>query len=160
MAHSDRGVIEFDAQIVRANVTGSSAFVSFPFDVVEVFGVKGRVPVVATFDGVEYRGSLMPYGGPTHMIIVLAEIQEQIGKSAGDTVHVALERDRSERSIELDADAADALTAAGRLDDFRAMSYSHQKEYWQWITAAKKPETRQRRIEKMIEMIAAGERMR
>jgi hypothetical protein len=152
--------VEFDAEIVRASSTGASGFVLFPFDTTQRFGTAGRIPVTATFDGEPYRGSLMRYGGPQHMLIVLAEIQEKIGKRAGDTVHVTLQRDAAERSIDLDQDAADALAAADRLDEFRALSYSHQKEYWQWIGSAKKAETRQRRIEKMIEMIAAGERLR
>jgi hypothetical protein len=38
------------------------AFVEFPFDVGEEFGTKGRVQVKATFDGVEYRGSLVRMG--------------------------------------------------------------------------------------------------
>jgi uncharacterized protein YdeI (YjbR/CyaY-like superfamily) len=61
------------------------------------------------------------------------------------------------RTVELEDDAVDALIAAGRLDDFRALPHSHQLEYWRWITEAKKAETRQRRIEKMIEMLAEGE---
>jgi Domain of unknown function (DUF1905)/Bacteriocin-protection, YdeI or OmpD-Associated len=152
--------IEFDAEIVRASSTGASAFVLFPLDTKEHFGTAGRVPVIATFDGEPYRGSLMRYGGPKHMLIVLAEIQEKIGKRAGDTVHVTLQRDAAERSIDLDQDVADALAAADRLDEFRALSYSHQKEYWQWVSSAKKAETRLRRIDKMIEMLAAGERLR
>ncbi|TAL44108.1 MAG: hypothetical protein EPN91_05075 [Salinibacterium sp.] len=63
-------------------------------------------------------------------------------------------------NIEIDQDAADALAEAGRLDEFNALPYSHQKEYWQWISSAKKPETRQRRIDKMTEMLATGERPR
>jgi uncharacterized protein YdeI (YjbR/CyaY-like superfamily) len=33
--------------------------------------------------------------------------------------------------------------------------YSHQKEYVMWIESAKKPETRQKRIGKMIQMLRA-----
>lgn len=39
-------------------------------------------------------------------------------------------------------------------DKFNALSYSHKKEYIQWISSAKKAETRHRRIEKMIEMLS------
>jgi len=38
---------------------------------------------------------------------------------------------------------------------FAALSYSHKKEYADWIESAKKPQTRLNRIEKAIEMLAA-----
>jgi uncharacterized protein YdeI (YjbR/CyaY-like superfamily) len=36
---------------------------------------------------------------------------------------------------------------------FATLSYSHKKEYVDWIESAKKPETRASRIEKAITMI-------
>jgi uncharacterized protein YdeI (YjbR/CyaY-like superfamily) len=38
------------------------------------------------------------------------------------------------------------------------MSYTHQKEYIRWINEAKKPETRENRKVKMIEMILEGKK--
>jgi uncharacterized protein YdeI (YjbR/CyaY-like superfamily) len=35
------------------------------------------------------------------------------------------------------------------------LSYTHRKEYAQWVLDAKRPETRRRRIAKALEMIAA-----
>jgi uncharacterized protein YdeI (YjbR/CyaY-like superfamily) len=42
------------------------------------------------------------------------------------------------------------------LASFKALSYSHQKEYVQWITEAKQKETRERRLQKALQMIAQG----
>ncbi|TQL47322.1 bacteriocin resistance YdeI/OmpD-like protein [Homoserinimonas aerilata] len=157
--YSNPGVVEFDAVLERSDARGSSAYVAFPHDVRELFGTGGRVPVVATFDGVPYRGSLVTYGGP-HLILVLASIRESIGKEPGDTVHVTIALDEEPRLIELDEDVAAAFTAAGVTDAFRAMSYSHQREYQQWIVGAKREETRARRIAKSIELIGAGARLK
>ena len=157
--YSNPGTLEFDAVITRANITGSSAFVTFPFDVPELFGVKGRVPVRATFDGADYQGSLVTYGGPKHMLLVLTEIQQSIGKSAGDAVHVTVALDTSERIVELDDDIEKQLRDAGAFDKFRAMAYSHQREFVLWIMGAKQPATRERRIQKMLAMVAEGERL-
>lgn len=41
-------------------------------------------------------------------------------------------------------------------ENFMNFSYSHQKEYVEWITEAKKEETRQKRIKKSIEMLSLG----
>jgi hypothetical protein len=158
--YSDPGTLEFDAVIKRADVSGSSAFVEFPFEVRELFGVKGRVPVFATFDGADYQGSLVTYGGPRHLILVLAEIQQRIAKSPGDTVRVTVRLDSSERIVELDDDIEQQLRDAGQFDAFRAMAYSHQREYVLWITSAKQSETRSRRISTMLEMVAEGQKLK
>lgn len=60
--------------------------------------------------------------------------------------------DAAERTVEVPAYFANALTVAERRT-FDAMSYSHRKEYVQWIEGAKKPETRERRIENAREML-------
>ena len=156
-SYTDPGVVSFDAGIRRYE--GGGSFVEFPFDTVELFGVKGRVPIAATIDGLDYRGSLTPYNG-VHMIVVLKALQEQLGKGAGDEVHVELRLDSAERVVELDDDIADALADAGRLDQFRAQSYSHQREYATWITGAKRPETRAARIDKMLALLAEGRRLK
>ena len=154
---TDPGVVTFDAPIRRYD--GGGSFVTFPFSTVELFGAKGRVPIAATIDGVDYRGSLTPYNG-VHMIVVLLALQEQIGKGAGDVVHVELTLDTAERVVELGQDVEDALAEASRLDQFRAQSYSHQREYAVWIDSAKKPETRSARIGKMLELLAEGKRLK
>jgi len=41
---------------------------------------------------------------------------------------------------------------------FTALSYSHQKEYVDWVEQAKKPETRANRIEKVITLLASGKK--
>jgi uncharacterized protein YdeI (YjbR/CyaY-like superfamily) len=41
---------------------------------------------------------------------------------------------------------------------FDKLSYTHQKEYVNWINEAKKEETRQNRIGKTIEMLKQGKR--
>jgi len=80
---------EFDAEIKKVpDIDG--AYVEIPFDVKATF-CKGRVPVNATFDGVPYRGSLIRMQTPCHIIGILKEIRKQIGKQAGDIVHVTIE---------------------------------------------------------------------
>jgi hypothetical protein len=82
-------IYKFDAEIKK--VPGiDGAYVDIPFDVKATFG-KGRVPVNATFDGVPYQGSLVRMKTPNHIIGVLKDIRQKIGKQAGDTIHVTIE---------------------------------------------------------------------
>lgn len=62
--------------------------------------------------------------------------------------------DYIKRTVQLPKDAIAAMKSYKGLEDFfNAMSFTHKKEYVEAIADAKKPETRQRRIEKMIEMV-------
>jgi len=80
---------EFDA-IIKKVPDIDGAYVEIPFDVKTTFG-KGRVPVNATFDGFPYQGSLVKMGTPCHIIGIRKEIRQQIGKQAGDTIHITIE---------------------------------------------------------------------
>ncbi len=79
---------EFDAVIQKVEGI-DGAYVEIPFDVRAEFG-RGRVPVDASFDGVEYRGSLVRMGTPCHILGLRKDIRARIGKGPGDTVHVSL----------------------------------------------------------------------
>jgi hypothetical protein len=149
--YKDPVKVAFDVVIQDADQGG--AFVEFPHRVEEMFGVKGRAPVRATFDGVDYRGSMVRMGTECHLLLILKAIRQQIGKSPGDTVHVTVALDNQVRKIELPKDAHDALTAAGVSSGFEQLSFSHQREYAVAIQEAKRPETRQRRIESMVETL-------
>ena len=84
---------EFDAEIKKVpDIDG--AYIEFPFDVREKFG-RGRVPVVATFDGVEYRGSLVRMQTPCHIIGIRKDIRTKINKQAGDIIRVTIMEDGS-----------------------------------------------------------------
>ena len=65
------------------------AYIEFPYDVIEEFG-KGRVKVHATFNGVEYNGSLVKMKTPCHIIGIRQDIRKQIGKQPGDTIKVTI----------------------------------------------------------------------
>ena len=106
--------VEFDATIVSSASGRGGALVDVPDHVVAALGGgKARIPVVATFDGVEYRGSLMRMGGPGHCIGILKDLRAAIGKQVGDTVAVTLTLDDAPRVVELPDDVAAALDAAG-----------------------------------------------
>lgn len=58
------------------------------------------------------------------------------------------------RTVQLPKDAVKAMKSYKGLEQFfNAMSFTHKKEYAEAIAQAKKPETRERRIQKMIEMV-------
>ncbi|HET6596032.1 MAG TPA: YdeI/OmpD-associated family protein [Anaerolineales bacterium] len=143
---------------VIQNAGGGGAFVEVPFDVEKEFGSK-RPKVKAMIGGVPYRGILTRMGTERHLLIVLKDIREQIGKTFGDEVTIIVEPDTEPRVIEVPAE----LKKAFRNDKeakafFEKLSYTHQREYVMWINEAKREETRQNRIAKTIEMLKKGEK--
>jgi hypothetical protein len=135
---------------------GGGAFVIIPFDVEKTFGKK-RVKIKATIDGEPYRGTLVRMGTPHHMLIVLKEIREKIGKSFGDEVTVEFEEDLELRQVEMPADLQQALESEPTAQAFfNHLSFTHQREYVLWITEAKRVLTRQTRIQRTIEMLNKG----
>ena len=112
--------------------------------------------VKVKFNGIPYTGSLFKYGHPLHMLPMLKAIREQTGTSLGDTVEVDLWKDTEPRTVEAPAQFKEAMEREGVAPLFDGLSYSHRKEYCQWIAEAKTEKTRLRRVEKAVEMIKKG----
>lgn len=151
--------ISFKGPILQSGEI-NAAYVEFPFSTEKWFGKKGLVKIKALFDEkVEYRGSLVKMKSDFHQLGLTQQIRKQLGKSFGDEVLVKLWEDKEERIVIIPEDVQIVFN-----DNFKAkelfdmMSYTHRKEYIRWIVEAKKPETRENRKVKMIEMILAGKK--
>ena len=140
------------------NAGGGGAFVEVPFDVEAAFGSK-RPKIKAMIEGVPYRGILSRMGTEYHMLIILKEIREQIGKSFGDEVTITVEPDAEPRVVEIPEDLMKELKKEREAKAlFDQLSYTHRKEYVAWVNGAKREETRLNRISKMIDMLKQGKR--
>ncbi len=159
-AYRNPGPVAFEAVIVRnGDVANASAFVEFPHDLKDTFGVGNLVPVAAVFDGtVHYRGSLAKMGGERAVLVLRKDVRTRLGKEPGDQVDVVVELDDRPREVDVADDLLAALTRAGVRDRFDALAYTHRKEYVRWVEEAKRPETRIRRIQGTCERVAAGQK--
>jgi Domain of unknown function (DUF1905)/Bacteriocin-protection, YdeI or OmpD-Associated len=145
----------FETEIISGR--GGGALVEIPFSVRDVYGTGGQVKVRATFDGHEYRGSIAPMGGGVHILGIRKDIRVAIGKDIGDTVSVTVERDTAPRTVTVPPELSSALSAHPDVAErFEAMSYTHRREFAEWVAEAKKQETRDRRATRAIEMIVEG----
>ena len=142
------------------NAGGGGAYVEVPFDVEKAFGAK-KPKINAVFEGVPYRGTLVRMGTEHHVLIILKDIREKIGKTFGDQVKITVEPDTEPRVIEVPAGLKKAFkTEKAAKVFFDELSYTHQREYVMWINEAKREETRQSRILKAIEMLKKGTKAR
>jgi hypothetical protein len=143
----------FEAELEATQ--GGGAVVVVPFDVEEAFGSK-RPPVRATVNGYSFRTTIAPMGGRS-LLGLNREVRDAAGVTVGEIVSVELEPDDEPRVVEEPSDFAALLAANPRARAaFDALSYTHRKEYVRWITDAKRDETRQRRLQRSIDLLQQG----
>lgn len=134
--------------IIQTDDKMDVTFINIDFNVEEVFGKK-RLKVKVWYDDVLYRGLLTKYAGKYFMIIN-KEIRAQLNKKAGDSIFVKIEEDLEERIVDLPEILVDFFKKEKALKTiYDKLSYTHQKEYVNWITSAKKEETLQNRLLKL-----------
>lgn len=140
---------KFEA-IIQKHEEKDATYIEIPFDVEKEFNAK-RVKVKAKFDGFEYRGSIVKMGLPCYMIGLTKEVRKNIGKEAGDTIFVEIEKDEEVREVELPDDFKNELEKNEKaLEFYNSLPYYGKHKYFQWITSAKKAETREKRIYEAI----------
>src|SRR5579872_1284692 len=129
-----------------------------PFDVVEVFQRKGRVPVKGTINGFPFRSSLCNMGDG-HFMPVNAQMRAGANCKAGDTVRVVMELDEEERKVEVPAYLKKIINSDAKAQAFWSkLSFTHQKEYVREIEGAKRPETKEKRIAALMEALRKNQR--
>jgi hypothetical protein len=128
---------------------GGILIIEVPAVAVRKLGDKQRPPVRVSLNGVEYRSTIAVYGG-RHYLPVRRELREAAALVAGKRAKVTLELDTAARIVTLPPDLAAALRSADATKEYRAMSYSRQNEHVLWVEDAKRPETRERRIAKVV----------
>lgn len=150
---TDTKKIKIKGTIESAGSSGG-AYIPMPFDVKKHFG-SGRPKIIARFnDGITYRGTLVKHGTPYHFLLMRKDIREKLEVAVGDEVEVTLELDTKPRTVSIPGALKLAFTQHPEAEEqFKKLSYTHQKEYVQYITEAKREETRIRRVRKTIEIL-------
>jgi hypothetical protein len=142
---------------VPLEAEGSGVFFEVPLDVPVVFG-RARAPVRGTINGQPFRSSVAVYGGRYYLPVKRA-LRDAAGVAAGDAVVIELESDDEPRTVDPPADLAGALaTDAEAKAAFDGLSYTHQREYAEWVAEAKREATRRRRVEQAVRMVKDGRR--
>src|SRR5215211_7542539 len=132
-------------------------FFEVPLDVPVVFG-KARAPVRGTINGHPFRSTVAVYGGRSFLPVRKA-LREAAGVAAGDALVIELEADDQPRTVDPPPDLAAALAAdPGARAAFEGLSFTHQREYAEWVAEAEREATRRRRVDQAVEMLRDGRR--
>ena len=116
-------------------------------------GRRGPVPIVATLNRtVEVQASLVPMGGGRHRLQLNARTRGELEIELGDEVRVALVVPEKPPILPLPADFAQALREVDLQEFFAAFPVGKQNHIILWIEEAVRPQTREKRIAKAIEV--------
>ena len=150
-------VKRFTVELERVGKTATMFRV--PFDLKAAFG-QARPPVKITIRGHAWRTTPGVYDGVGH-VVVNRNVKAATGVDAPDRVRVAMELDSEPRTVAVPRDLKVALAAVpGASKAFAAMSFTHRREYVEWVEDAKRPETRVRRIAATVRRVTSGEALR
>ncbi len=131
---------------------GSGLFIALPFDVKAEFG-RAKPPVIVSINGYEYRSTVAVYAGKYYLPVKKAH-RQAAGVSPGQTVRVIVKPDEEPRRVEPPRDLAAALAKSAPLRAaWKKLSFTHQREHVEALEGAKKPETRARRLTKLLETL-------
>jgi len=147
----------FAAELRAAGDSGGAGF-DVPHEVAAALSDAKRPPVVVTIGDHEFRTRLAVYGGQP-MVGVSKANRAAAGVEVGDRFDVVIAVDEAPRTVDVPSDLAEALAAdAEAASAFDRLSFTHRREYVNWITEARKPETRARRVAGTVERVRGGGR--
>jgi Bacteriocin-protection, YdeI or OmpD-Associated/Domain of unknown function (DUF1905) len=135
---------------------GGGAVFDLPAQAAAALGERKRPPVTVTIGDYTFRTTVAVYGGQP-MIGVNKGHRASAGIGIGDSFDVVVALDVEPRVVEVPTDLAEALAADEAAHAaFDKLSYTHRREYVQWIAEAKRPATRARRVAETVDRVRAG----
>jgi hypothetical protein len=142
----------FTARISKITVL---RVVIVPPKVVRALGGALRIPVIANYGGATTQSTISPAGGLKRRLTLKLDVLKAAGLDAGDTVTVELRPDANPRFVRLPPD----LVRASKFRPAAAAAFdraapSTRRVVIELLEQSKSPETRQRRLEKLVERLA------
>jgi hypothetical protein len=151
----------FSANLHIAGDNGTWTCFHTPFNTLDVFGKKSRFPVILEVNARTYHTSVFPEQDGTGFVLFNKTMQDETGLKAGDQAEVTLTLDTTPRVVETPPDLQSALQEHPEAAAFwEGLSYSNRKVYINWVDEAKREETRTQRINKTVENLTEGKKLR
>ena len=143
--------VTFITTIYKGN-TKNVAGIVVPEEVIASLGGGKKPAVTIKLPNYVYRSTVGKMGD-TYMISLSSEHRQASGLNGGETVEVELELDTAPRITPIPDDVRQRLENEGLLDKFESVAPSRRKEVVRQVEEAKSPETRSRRLDKVLEAL-------
>jgi len=156
-----RPTIRFTTKLHRpaAPTRASWTFLVLPKQASAKLPTRSMTTVSGTINGRAFQATLEPDGQGSHWLKVDGRMRTAAGVAAGDAVQVELTPVAEEPEPKVPPDLRKALaTAPGARAVWRDITPIARRDWIQWITSAKRPETRTRRVDSACDMLASGRR--
>jgi hypothetical protein len=113
------------------------------------------VPITVAIGDYRYRTTIVSMGG-RFLFGVNSRQRQDTGLAAGDVVEVTIEVDDAPREVEVPPELQAALDAdPAAKAAFERLAFTHRKEHARSVADAKAPETKARRVERVLEALRA-----
>jgi hypothetical protein len=155
-------MIRFSAKLSRPAETAkvdSWTFLNVPKNASAKLPSRGMTAIEGTINGFPFQATLEPDGQKGHWLRVERKLREAIGAQAGDIVTLEIAPAAEEPEPKVPTDLRKALAATPKARALWSdITPTARRDWIQWITSAKRPETRVRRVKNACAMLAAGKR--
>jgi hypothetical protein len=155
--------IRFKAKLLRpaeSEKDGSWTFLILPKASSAKLPSRGMTAIEGTLNGFRFQATLEPDGRKSHWLKVDRKLRERASAEPGDDVTLEIAPAAEEPEVSVPADLKKALAAAA--PKVRALwsdiTPVARRDWIHWITSAKQPETRVRRIKNACSMLGSGKR--
>jgi hypothetical protein len=153
--------IRFKTKLLRPTTAkgASWSFVILPKNASAKLRTRGMTAIEGAINDHPFRASLAPDGQGSHWLKVNRKMREEAGAQVGDIITLEIVPAAKEPEPGVPADLRKALAAAPKAralwSDITPVA---RRDWIHWITSARRPETRARRIVNACEMLGAGKR--
>lgn len=148
--------MRFETRVLQNGKTATG--IRVPDDVLAALGAGKKPPVRVTVNGHSYRSTVATVDGQP-MVGLSAENRAAAGVAGGDHVLVDIELDSAPRDVEVPPELAAALAADPVAKAFfDSLSNSNKSWHTLQIAGAKTEETRQRRLDRSLQMLREGKK--
>src|SRR6476469_11013329 len=154
--------VRFKAKLLQPAASAKAnswTFLILPKNASAKLPSRGITAIEGTLNGFSFQATLEPDGQKSHWLRVERKLSKAAGADAGDVVTLEIVPAAEEPEPTVPADLRKALVAAPKARKLWSDITTIARRDWvHWITSAKQPETRARRIKNACSMLAAGKR--
>lgn len=137
----------------------SWSFLILPRSASAKLPTRGMTAVEGTINGQPFRATLEPDGQRSHWLKIPRKLREAAAATEGDVVALEITPSATAPEARIPADLRKALAAAPSAQAlWSELTPVARRDWIQWITSAKRPETRARRVDGTCDMLASGKR--
>jgi hypothetical protein len=151
----------FEAKLLRPlePADASWTFVLLPAEASARLPRRGRTTVEGTLNGQAFHATLEPDGRLSHWLKVDAALSEAAQAAVGDSVQLEITPTTREPEPELPPDLRSALDGVpAALATWESTTTLARVDWIHWMTSARQPATRAKRIADACDMLASGKR--